>query len=61
MKKNRRKIAVLRQARQVAGAGAGIFLFTTVDQLGAGNVLIEPVWWQVGRGEPISLLARAGE
>jgi hypothetical protein len=48
---------LMRQTQQVAGAGASIFLFTTFDKLGAGNILTEPVWWQVGREEPIPLLA----
>ena len=52
----RRMRNLMRQTQQVAGAGATIFLFTTLDQIEAGNILTEPVWWQVGREEPISLL-----
>jgi hypothetical protein len=47
---------LMRQTRQVAGAGAGIFLFTIFNHLRTANVLTEPVWWQVGRGEPTALL-----
>jgi len=52
----RRMRNLMRQTRQVAGAGARNFLFMTFDQLKTGNILTEPVWWQVGREEPISLL-----
>jgi hypothetical protein len=48
---------LMHQTRQVAGTGAGIFLFTTFDRLETDNVLTEPTWWQVGREEPIPLLA----
>jgi hypothetical protein len=46
---------LMRQTRQVAGAG--VFLFTTFDWLDTGNVLTDPVWRQVGREEPMPLLA----
>ena len=51
----RRMRNLMHQTRQVAGTGAGVFLFTTYDQLETGNVLTDPVWWQVGRKEPIPL------
>ena len=51
----RRMRNLMRQTHQVAGTGAGVFLFTTFDQLETGNVLTDPVWWQVGRKEPIPL------
>jgi len=49
---------LMRQTHQVAGAGAAIFLFTTFDQSKTGNILTDPVWWQVGREEPTPLFAR---
>lgn len=54
----RRRQNLMRQARQVAGPEAGVFLFTTSDQLAAGNVLQEPIWWQVGRTDPIPLISQ---
>ena len=48
---------LMRQTQQADRTGARIFLFTTFDQLKTGNILTEPVWWQVGREEPIPLLA----
>jgi hypothetical protein len=51
----RRMRNLMRQTRQVAGTKSGIFLFATFDQLGTGNVLTDPVWWQVGREDPIPL------
>jgi len=53
----RRMRNLMRQTQQVAGAEAGVFLFTTFDRLGTGNVLTDPVWWQIGREEPIPLLS----
>jgi hypothetical protein len=49
---------LMRQARQVAGAEAGIFLFTTFNWLESSNVLLDPIWRQVGGKEPGPLLAR---
>ena len=54
----RRMKNLMRQTKQVAGTGARVFLFTTLDQLGTSNVLTEPMWWQVGREGPIPLLAK---
>ena len=48
---------LMRQTQQAGRTEARIFLFTTFDQLKTGNILTEPVWWQVGREEPIALLA----
>lgn len=48
---------LMRQTQQAGRTEARIFLFTTFDQLKTGNILTEPVWWQVGREEPIPLLA----
>jgi hypothetical protein len=48
---------LMRQTRHVLGVGAGAFLFTTFDELGASNVLIEPIWWQVGQRDPVPLFA----
>jgi hypothetical protein len=53
----RRMRNLMRQARQVAGTEAATFLFTSFVQLETGNVLTEPVWWQVGREDPIPLFA----
>jgi hypothetical protein len=52
----RRMRNLMRQTRRVAGAGAGVFLFTTSDQLTLGNVLTTSVWQQVGAKEPQALL-----
>jgi len=49
---------LMRQTKQVARAGARIFLFVTFDQLKTGNILTGPFWWQVGRREPVSLFTR---
>jgi hypothetical protein len=53
----RRMRNLMHQARKVAGTGANTFLFTTFEQIETGNVLTDPVWLQVGRREPVSLLA----
>ena len=51
---------LIRQTQKVVGAGgANIFLFTTFDQLGTGNILTEPIWWQTGKEEPVPLFAGA--
>jgi hypothetical protein len=47
-----------RQTKQEAGDGAGVFLFTTFEQIEIANVLTDPVWWQVGKDDPIPLLSR---
>ena len=52
----RRMRNLMRQTRRVAGDGAGIFLFTTFDQVESGNILIDRVWRQVGREETVSLM-----
>jgi len=51
-----RRRNLMRQTQQVAGTGAKVFLYTSFDQLKTGNILTKPVWWQVGRGEPVPLL-----
>jgi hypothetical protein len=53
----RRMRNLMYQTRKVAGTGANTFLFATFDRLETGNVLTDPVWLQVGRREPVSLLA----
>ena len=53
----RRMRNLMRQTHQVAGSGAEAFLFTTFDRLGTVNVLTEPIWWQVGGTEPVTLHA----
>jgi hypothetical protein len=54
----RRMTNLMRQTHQVAGRGAKVFLFTTFDQLENGNILTDPVWYQVGSEKPMSLLVR---
>ena len=46
-----------KQTHQVAGHDAGVFRFTTFDRLTSSNAVVEPIWWQVGRGQPEPLLA----
>jgi hypothetical protein len=48
---------LMRQTLQMAGAGSGVFLFTTLDQIGTCNILTRPVWRRVGYRKPIPLLA----
>ncbi|HLF24768.1 MAG TPA: replication-relaxation family protein [Anaerolineae bacterium] len=49
---------LMEQARQAVGEGTGAFFFMTLGQVKAGNVLTEPLWWQVGKREPAALLSR---
>ena len=46
---------LMQQTDNVAGSGAGTFLFTTAEWLKDANILIEPVWWQVGKEQPMAL------
>ena len=46
---------LMRQTYQVAGSSAGVFLFTTFHQLQTPSVLVDPVWWQVGKDAPVAL------
>ena len=52
-----RMLHLMRQVRQLDGSGSAVFLFSTFDQLESGNPLTKPVWRQVGKSEPLSLLA----
>ncbi|BBB48040.1 replication-relaxation family protein [Pelolinea submarina] len=46
---------LLTQTRQSVGAGARLFLFTTVDQVREQNVLTSPIWHQADHEQPIAL------
>lgn len=46
---------LMQQTQQVAGAGAGTFLFTTMTWLEDVNVLTDPVWHQVGKERPVAM------
>ncbi|MGC9395646.1 MAG: replication-relaxation family protein [Anaerolineae bacterium] len=46
---------LMQQTQQVAGAGAGTFLFTTMEWLKNVNVLTDPVWHQVKQEQPVAL------
>ena len=46
---------LMRQTRQMLASGVKTFLFTVKDKLKDDNVLIEPLWWQVGKEEPVAL------
>lgn len=48
---------LLGQTQQLAGAEAHIFLFTTFDQLHTDNILTDPIWWQVGRDNPVPIIS----
>ena len=46
---------LMRQTYQVAGSSAGVFQFTTFHQLQTPSVLVDPIWWQVGKDAPVAL------
>jgi hypothetical protein len=48
----------MRETRQAIGDGAGVFLFTTLDQVLAGNVFTSPIWWRAGGDGPTALWGR---
>jgi hypothetical protein len=58
----RRMRNLMEQTERVAGDAASFFYFTTLDEVEKGNVLVDPIWWQVGVSEPASLfsLRKAG-
>jgi hypothetical protein len=52
----RRLRNLLRQTHQVAREDAKYFFFTTFKQFfGAENGLLEAIWWQTGKSEPVTL------
>jgi hypothetical protein len=65
----RRMAHLMGETWRVAGALATLFYFTTLDRLvtldseqneaAAPNALAMPIWWQVGRGEPVALCEMA--
>jgi len=48
---------LIHQTQQVLGKAAKVFFFTTFDMIETKNILIDPIWWQVDGGEPISLFS----
>ena len=46
---------LMRQTHQCTGPDAKVFIFTTFDHLKTDDVLTDAIWYQVGRGDPISL------
>jgi hypothetical protein len=52
---------LMQQTVKVAGSGAGTFLFTTAEWLEGVNILIEPVWWQVGKEQPVALFTEKSQ
>jgi hypothetical protein len=46
---------LMRQTERVAGNQAGVFLFTTFNRLENANVLLRPIWSQVGQTNPVAL------
>ena len=55
----RRLRSLMDRARQVGGADAGLFWFTTFRELAAANPLCAPIWRQAGRDEPFALFSGA--
>jgi hypothetical protein len=52
----RRMANLMNQTQEKAEQDMGLFYFTTIDDLKAGNVLTSPIWWQVGKNEPVPLI-----
>jgi hypothetical protein len=48
---------LIAQTKQSLGAGARVFLFTTIDQVGGGNVLTAPIWHQADFQQPSALFS----
>ena len=44
------------QTRQAVGKGAGVFFFTTLEQMEKENILTAPIWWQSGIGDPVGII-----
>ena len=47
-----------RACERVAGSGAGLFYFTTLDRVAADTIFSSPIWYRGGGEEPIRLLQR---
>jgi hypothetical protein len=47
---------LIEQTEKVVADDSKYFLFTIFDHLGKNNAFTSPIWWQVGRGEPRSLI-----
>lgn len=54
----RRMENLMCQTEEKLGHRAGVFYFTTFDQLAANNLVISPIWSRVGFTDPISLLPK---
>lgn len=52
----RRMGNMIGQTNERVGRDAHMFFFTMLDQIGAGNLLTSPIWWQAERNEPRPLL-----
>jgi hypothetical protein len=49
-------VHLMAQTKEIAKEESDFFRFATFEQLQAGNVLVEPVWFQAGMKEPVALL-----
>ncbi len=47
---------LMNQTHQAVGSSSRLFFFTTTDQLGSCNVLVDPIWWQPGSDGSVALL-----
>jgi hypothetical protein len=52
----RRLENLMRQTYQAIGNRSELFYFTTFEHIHNSNVLVDPIWWQPGQGEPKALL-----
>ena len=52
----RRMENLMKQTHEKAVQDSALFYFTTLENLYIGNLLINPLWWQIGRNEPVSLV-----
>lgn len=46
---------LMRQTQKDTGPDSKVFFFTNFDHLRTENVLTDPIWYQVGRDDPLSL------
>jgi hypothetical protein len=53
----RRMRNLMQQTEEQVGQDAQLFFFALLDQISVGNILIDPIWRQVGRSEPVRLLS----
>ena len=46
---------LIKQTKYQAEKKARFFYFTTQDKIEGHNILADPIWWQVGKDEPLAL------